>query len=201
MWRYQNLTSAHQNKPMTICCSHPNQSCTGNNKPLIWLIFCILMFSLSLNCFQVVALMEGNLFRDRAHFFLDQTGEHNLHMVFPTIPEFCWRTCWKPWTLVHARKDETLERGPKEHWVTGLAKHHLGGKMSGALHSVPHPWTESGALKFTCEPCTPILFGGFNLTFFEAQNLWRLILMFVSALHMAARSQRPRSDFASANKK
>lgn len=38
MGRYQNLTSAHQNEAMTIRCSHPNQSYTGNNKPLIWLI-------------------------------------------------------------------------------------------------------------------------------------------------------------------
>ena len=42
--------------------------------------------------------------------------------------------------------------------------------MSGALHGVPHPSTESGALKFTCEPCTPILFGGFNLTFLEPRT-------------------------------
>lgn len=114
------------------------------------------MFWLSLILFQVVALMEGNLFWDRAHFFLDQTGEHNSHMVFPTIPKFCWRACWKSRTVVHASKDEILEQGPKKHWVTGLPKHHLEGNMSRVLHRVFHPWTESGALKFTCEPCTPI---------------------------------------------
>lgn len=135
------------------------------------------MFLLSLNLFQVVALMEGNLFWDRANFFLDQTGEHNSHMVFPTIPKFCWRTCWKLRTVVHARKDEIIERGPKKHWVTGLPKHHLEGKMSGVLHSVPHPWTESGALKFTCEPCTPIPMRRFWFDLFGAQKLWRLILV------------------------
>lgn len=157
------------------------------------------MFSLSLNFFQVVALMEGNLFWDRAHFFLDQTGEHNLHMVFPTIPKFCWRTCWKPQTVVHARKDEILEQGPKEHWVTGLPKHHLEGKnvrsFTQCSSSVNRIWCPKIHL-WTLHP-NPVRRFQFDL--FGARNLWRLILG--SALHMAARSQRPRSDFASANKK
>lgn len=40
---------------------------------------------------------------------------------------------------MHARKDEILEQGPKEHWVTGLLKHHLEGNTSGALYNVPRP--------------------------------------------------------------
>lgn len=42
-------------------------------------------------------------------------------MVFPTVRKVYWRTCWKPRTVAHAKKDEILEQGPKKplgHWFT-----------------------------------------------------------------------------------
>lgn len=159
------------------------------------------MFSLSLNFFQVVASTEDNFFLGQYKFFPgpDQKAQHahgfshNSEILLTYLLEASDGGAREERRSIRTRSKRTLG-----HWFT---KHHLaGGKSSGAFHSVPHPWTESGALKLTGEPCTPILFRGFNLTVLEPRTSGRLILVFGCALHMAARSQRPRSDSASASK-
>lgn len=146
--------------------------------------------------------MNCNLFWLWSYFFLDQTGEINLHMVFPQyqilfkclLKTSNGDACWERWN--------TSPLGWKrynthKHWVTGLPKHCLECKCQVCYEALFAPEHNLAHQNSTLNH-DPVLMFVFDLL--EAQKLWRPNIMLSSVLQMAARQQSARSDLTTANK-
>lgn len=126
--------------------------------------------------FQVVRAMEGNLFWHPSEFFLDQTGEIFLHMVFPQYQilfKCLFKTsngdaCWERWNTSPLR---WKRHNTHKHWVTGLPKQRLECKMSNVLLSLNTSLRPNIQL-WTLTPC------------------WCLILNYLERTSSAARTSR-----------
>lgn len=178
---------------MTVHCSHPNQSCAGNDKHLIRAKFitsstywCFLSVE---DLFQVVRVMEGNLFWHWSEFFLDQTGEINLHMVFPQYQilfKCLFKTsnggaCWERWNTSMTPTNAGSLVYQNTVWSVKCQVCYKASRHNLA------PWNST----LNPEPPTPM----FNSDLCGAQELWRLILVLLSVMQMAARPQSARFDF------